>query len=124
MNMRIPLWWIFWSTLLAAPVVAVVVLTRFPVPDPLWIQNTFHFYTVSGTALMAAVTCAVLVASARSLRETRLLFLALAFLSIAAIFAVHGLTTPGFIHDEPYPALSVSSWLSLMAGALFITASA
>ncbi|OGO53213.1 MAG: hypothetical protein A2148_01720 [Chloroflexi bacterium RBG_16_68_14] len=110
--------------MLALPPAVVALLLRVPRLDPAWNQNTFHFYTVSGTALLAAGACAVLVASARSLRETRLLFLALAFLSIAAIFAVHGLTTPGFIHDEPYPALSVSSWLSLFVGALFITASA
>jgi len=122
---RTRIWWAFWATLLAAPIVAVVVLTRFaPNLDRLWINNSFHFYTVSGTALMAAVTCGVLVASARSLRETRLLFLALAFLSIAAIFAVHGLSTPGFIHHEPYPSLSVSAWLSVLVGAAFISASA
>jgi HD-GYP domain-containing protein (c-di-GMP phosphodiesterase class II) len=117
-------WWILWSVLLALPAGLVFVLNRAPSLDLHWHQNPFHFYTVSSTTLLAAVTCGVLAASARSLRETRLLFLALAFLSIAAIFAVHGLTTPGYIHDEAYPALFVSSWLSVLAGALFITASA
>jgi HD-GYP domain-containing protein (c-di-GMP phosphodiesterase class II) len=48
----------------------------------------------------------------------------LAFLSIAAIFSVHGLATPGFIHDEPYPAVAVSAWLSVFTGAVWIALSA
>src|SRR3989304_1928867 len=116
--------WAWWLALLASPLTALAILNRFPSLDPRWEQNTFHFYVVSGTALLAAVTCGTLVASARSLRETRLLFLALSFMSIAGVFSVHGLTTPGFLHDEPYPALSVSAWLSVLTGAVFVTASA
>lgn len=114
----------FWAALLAMPMAAVIVLRARPGLDRVWMDNAVHFYVVSGTALLAAAVCAVLIASARSLRQTRLLFLALAFLSIAALFATHGLTTPGFIHDEPYPALDVSAWLSVFVGAAFITASA
>jgi HD-GYP domain-containing protein (c-di-GMP phosphodiesterase class II) len=109
---------------LALPIVAILILNQAPSLDVLWMQPKFHFYVVSGTALAAAVICAVLVTSARALRETRLVFLVLAFLSIAAIFATHGLMTPGFIHHEPYPALGVSTWLSVLAGAVFIALSA
>ena len=117
-------WWPLWATLLASPLVAFVILHQFPSLDTNLARPTFHFYTVSGTALLAALTCGVLVASARSLRGTRLLFLVLAFASMAAIFAVHGLSTPGFLFQTPHPALSVSAWLSLLVGTLFITASA
>jgi HD-GYP domain-containing protein (c-di-GMP phosphodiesterase class II) len=116
--------WVICAFALALPVGLIVLFNRAPGLDLHWHQDRFHFYSVSATTLLAAVTCGVLVAAARSLWETRLLFLALAFMSIAAIFAVHGLSTPGFIHDEFYAALVASGWLSVFAGALFITASA
>jgi len=118
------LWWSLWAGMLALPVFAVFFLNRAPDLDPAWMQPAFHFYIVSGTALLAAVVCAVLAGSARSLRETRLLFLVLAFLSIAAIFATHALSTPGYIHHDPYPSLGVSTWLSILVGGAFVALSA
>ena len=44
-------------------------------------------------------------------------------MSIAAVFAVHGLDTPGHIHDELNPELAISSWLSIFLAALFISCS-
>lgn len=52
--------------------------------DRVWIHPGFHFYVVSTTSLLAAAACAVLAFASRSLRSTRLLFLILAFPSIAA----------------------------------------
>ncbi|HWQ28608.1 MAG TPA: HD-GYP domain-containing protein [Dehalococcoidia bacterium] len=117
-------WSLAWGALAAAPVVALVTLLRVPAWDAEWRAPTFHFYVVSGTALLAAAACGAVAALSRTIRSTRLLFLNLAFLSIAAIFAVHGLATPGFIHDEPYPAVAVSAWLSVFAGAAWIALSA
>jgi HD-GYP domain-containing protein (c-di-GMP phosphodiesterase class II) len=94
-----------------------------PAEDGRWVQPTFHFWVVSATAIAAFVACAAVVAMTKSLRETRLLFLGLAFMSIAAVFAVHGLDTPGHIHDELHPELAISSWLSIFLAALFISAS-
>ena len=108
---------------LAAPMVAFALLRALPQLDPPVMWFTFHFYAVGVTALAAAVACAIIIASARTLRETRLLFLGLAFFSIAGIFAVHGLTTPGFIVDEYYASLAVSAWLSVLAGAAFVAMS-
>lgn len=65
--------------------------------DKTWGTSNFHFYVVSAAALLAAGTCVVLVVSARSIRETRILFLALSFFSLATIFSVHGLATPGHL---------------------------
>ncbi len=95
-----------------------------PAADPLIMAPGFHFWVVSGTALAAAVACAVIIASARSLRATRLLFLALAFASIAGVFAVHGLMTPGYIADELYASVPISGWISILAGAIFVALSA
>ena len=117
-------WWVPWTAVLGAPVVLLVLLL-FVAPgwDRPFGTNDFHFYAVSGTTLAAAVACAVVVASMPSLRETRLVFLGASFMAIAAIFAVHGLGTPGHIHDEVYAELRVSSWLSVMAGALLVVMS-
>jgi hypothetical protein len=45
-------------------------------------------------------------------------------MSIAAIFAVHGLGTPGHLHAEAYAELRISNWLSVLAGAFFVACSA
>ena len=74
-------------------------------------------------SLLAAGTCAVLVISARSIRETRILFLALSFFSLAMIFAVHGLATPGHLIDHPSAAIMRSPWLATMAAGFFATLS-
>jgi len=102
---------------------ALVAMLLNPAWDPSIGTPGFHFYVVSGTALAAAAACAIVMALTQSLRETRLVFLGLAFLSIAAIFSVHGLGTPGHIHHEPYNSARVSSWLSVFAGGLFVAAS-
>ncbi|HXK33101.1 MAG TPA: hypothetical protein VNM91_03695, partial [Dehalococcoidia bacterium] len=109
---------------LLAPIASFVTLRIIPGSDGPWMNTTFHFWAVGGTALASAVACAVILLSARTLRETRLLFLALAFLSIAGIFAVHGLMTPGFITHESHQSLAVSAWLSVIAGAAFVALSA
>ena len=98
-------------------------LLAFPEFDTSFGSASFHFYIVSGTAIAAAVACLVIVSTSKSLCETRMVFLGLAFLSIAAIFAVHGLGTPGHIHSEVHAESQVSAWLSVFVGALFIAAS-
>src|SRR5262249_54156147 len=113
-------WWAFWSTVFGAPMVVFMLLLRNPDWDPSLGTNVFHFYIVSATALAAFLACGMIVGVTESLRETRLLFLGLAFMSIAAIFAVHGLSTPGHIHDEAYAGLKISSWLSVFVGAIFV----
>jgi HD-GYP domain-containing protein (c-di-GMP phosphodiesterase class II) len=99
------------------------VLQAVPAWDARFWDPDAHFYVVSATALAAAVACVMLASLTESLRETRLVFLTLAFLSIAAIFAVHGLATPGHIHESGSAELRLSTWLSVFAGASFVTAS-
>lgn len=109
---------------LAAPLVALAVFHAHPADDPLLQAPAFHFWVVSMTALAAAAAGAVVIGSARTLRETRLLFLALAFVSIAGVFSVHGLMTPGFIADGFYASVPVSAWISVFVGAVFVALSA
>jgi HD-GYP domain-containing protein (c-di-GMP phosphodiesterase class II) len=114
-------WWAAWSFVLGAPA-AMLFALLFVVPE--WDKSfgtfDFHFYAVSGVTLAAALACVFIIGLTESLRETRVLFLGLGFLSIAGIFAVHGLGTPGHFHDEAYSELSISSWLSVLGGAGFI----
>ncbi len=114
-------WWVLWTAVLGAPLAALLVLL-FVAPswDRSFGTNNFHFYAVSAVTLAAAIACAFIIGLTQSLRETRILFLGLGFLSIAGIFAVHGLGTPGHFHDKAYSELSISSWLSVIAGAGFI----
>lgn len=108
---------------LLSPIAAFLLLRAVPQLDPAIMASTFHFYVVGFTALAAAVACAVIIASARTLLETRLLFLGLGFLCIAGIFAVHGLATPGFIVDSYYVSVSASAWFSAALGSLFVALS-
>jgi HD-GYP domain-containing protein (c-di-GMP phosphodiesterase class II) len=110
--------------LLASPIVALAWFNVFPAHDPLLMHFGLHFWAVGATAIAAGIACAVVIASAKTLRETRLLFLALAFVSIAAIFSVHGLMTPGYIAEHYYKSVAVSGWLSVIAGAVFAALSA
>ncbi len=109
---------------LLAPLVALVVFRAAPSLDPELKSGSVHFWAVGGTSAAAAIASAVIVASSRSLQSTRLLFLALAFVSIAAIFSVHGLNTPGFVAHEYYESVQVSAWLSVSAGAVLVALSA
>src|SRR5437764_6324369 len=85
----------FGAVALAAPIFALALFNAAPQLDPLWMQFDVHFWVVGGIAVGAAVACAIIVVAAPTLRETRLLFLALAFISIGGIFSIHGLMTPG-----------------------------
>jgi len=109
---------------LLSPLALLAYFRAVPSHDPVIMGQTLHFWSVGVTALAAAAACAVVVGSARSLRETRLLFLALAFIAIGAIFSVHGLLTPGIVMEEFHQPLVVSSWASIIAGSALVAMSA
>ena len=108
---------------LAAPPALFALLLAVPGLDAEWGTASFHFYVVTAASFLAAGACGVLVLSARSIRETRILFLALSFFALSMIFAVHGLTTPGFIFDKPYAAVERSPYISTLAAGFFATLS-
>ena len=117
-------WWAIWLTVLGAPMALLVTLLYIaPQWDGRILTSTFHFYVVSGTAVAALAACGVITVLIRSMRETRLIFLGLAFMWIAGIFSVHGLATPGHIHPVFYKELAVSSWLSIFGAGVFVALS-
>jgi hypothetical protein len=101
------------------PAAAFAVFIAVPSLDESWGTSQFHFRVVSAASLLAASACFVLIASARSIRQTRIMFLALSFFSLCMIFSVHGLTTPGHIFDHPTAAIMRSPWLATLAAGTF-----
>lgn len=87
-----------------------------------------HFYIVSAVAGVAALLAAVLALATIQIGLYRVLFLCLGFMSLCAIFAVHGLTTPGILVPDLFKeysgsAVAISAYLSLAIPALFFAAS-
>ncbi|MCI3924674.1 hypothetical protein MO973_31110 [Paenibacillus sp. TRM 82003] len=73
-----------------------------------------HFYIVSAVALLATGAAFAIGIAGLRLRNSKVTFLSLAFMSLAIIFSVHGLSTPHFlIHPSSLP--SISSPLSVVA---------
>ncbi len=108
---------------LLSPMVALALFRAYPQLDPVWMDRGFHFYAVSIVSLAAAAACIVVMASAATLQNTRLIFLGLAFLGIAGVFSVHGLMTRGFIAHEFYHSVAISGWLSAFLGCAFVALS-
>lgn len=108
---------------LVAPLVLLAALLALPGLDEPWGTSDFHFYVVSVASLLSAAICVLLIASARSIRETRILFLALCFFALGMIFAVHGLTTPGHFYGHATAAIQRSPWLATLAAGVFATLS-
>lgn len=65
--------------------------------DPLYPAPHGHFYIVSGAALLAAVLAIIVGVAGARLRNISVTFLSMAFSSLALVFLLHGLATPGFL---------------------------
>src|SRR5580765_1684391 len=111
--------------LLIVPLVILAVLSFVPSTDKSWSNADFHFWIVSGASLLSALACLLLIISARTMRETRIMFLALSFFTLGMFFAVHGLATPGIIFeaDEQYAVLGRSPWMATLGAGFFATLS-
>lgn len=84
-----------------------------------------HFYIVSTISVITVGIAVVVAAIALRADNIRALLLTLSFVSMAAIFSVHGLSTPGFIVDERfYGVTGTTSQLALLVSSAFLAASA
>ncbi len=116
-----------WAIALTASTIAGILLltnaeldARFSLATP-----SGHFYIVSPVALISVVIGVGAVFAAQRTANLRVLLLALSFLSMASIFAVHGLATPGFILDaRAFGVTGFSSRLALLVAAVFLGLSA
>jgi signal transduction histidine kinase len=101
------------------PAALIVLIRSVPGMDPMLPRPVFHFYIVSLTSVVAVVVAAFfgLVVGVRSFA---VFALAMAFVSIGAIFTIHGLTTPGILTTELNPAITWSAFASVFSGAIFL----
>ena len=112
---------------LALVPLAIVLLKLFgdrPLPE-LPIQ---HFYIVSAASLLAAAVAAILAVTTVQIGLYRVLLICLGFTSMGAIFAVHGLLTPGVIVSDrlevsAYRVVGMSAYFSVAVPAIFFAAS-
>src|SRR4051794_26336222 len=95
--------WLIWGAVCIGPVALFALMSSQVLPDPSWVIPNFHFFVVSLTSLIALFLACLMVLAAGQLREARVVFLSLAFMAIAGIFAVHGLTTPGALFQGMNP---------------------
>jgi hypothetical protein len=83
-----------------------------------------HFYAVSATALLCAALAVALGVLGVRRRDRRTAGIGAGFTVIAALLAVHGLTTPGFLVESEYTAaVGVSGALAVPLGGGVILAS-
>lgn len=82
-----------------------------------------HFLIVSAVSLLAALVAAILAVTTIQLGLYRVLLLCLGYVAMGAIFAVHGLTTPGILVPKFFfSAVAISAYLSLAVPGLFFAA--
>ncbi len=95
---------------------------------PLIVIPYQHFYIVSGISLLAALVAGILAVTTIQIGLYRVLFICLGFMSMGAIFSLHGLTTPGILVPNLFSkfagsAVAASAYLSLAVPAVFFAAS-
>jgi len=78
-----------------------------------------HFYVVSIVSVLAAALSFAIGIAGNRLRNIKITFLSLSFLSLAIVFTVHGLSTPHFlIHPSHLP--SITSPLSVLVATFWL----
>jgi len=97
-------------------------IRRVPALDPLFEVPRQHFYIVSAASLLAVFIAIAIGLAGRRQRNIEVSFLALGFTSLALIFAVHGLATPGFLLP-PNNLSSIAAQLSIFATAAWLALS-
>ena len=116
-----------WAIAVGVPAAALLALRGSPPLDSelTFSSPTAHFYIVSAVSLVAVGLGVVSIAAAFRVSSDRVFVIALGFLGLAGIFAVHGLGTPGFIVDQRFFGVTgFSSRLALLVGVTMIAASA
>ncbi|MEX2425443.1 MAG: HD domain-containing phosphohydrolase, partial [Thermomicrobiaceae bacterium] len=108
-----------WGAIVAGPLCVLGLLYFGTLPDPELAGPVLHFYIVTGTSVIVLVLAVVMRVAAGQLGDPRALFLSLAFLSIAAVFVVHALTTPGILVGMN-PWVGFSAGFSPLLGSIFL----
>ncbi len=89
------------------------------------ISATVHFYAVGMTALVAAAAALTLTAIGARFDDTRTVLTGTAFAVMAALLALHGISTPGrALPDDHYGEVMLTGGATLPAGAAILALSA
>ena len=91
--------------------------------DPFYEMPKGHFYIVSAVSFLA-ITIAIAVGIAGNrVRNIKVTFLSLSFISLAIIFLIHGLATPHMILGETHVS-HIAAPLSLLIATIWLWLSA
>ncbi|HYK73449.1 MAG TPA: HD-GYP domain-containing protein [Pseudoneobacillus sp.] len=72
------------------------------IPDPVFENPRGHFYIVSIVAILSIIIAIAVGVAGSRLRNIKITFLSLSYISLAQMFAVHGLSTPHFLIEETH----------------------
>ncbi len=100
---------LLWFVIAAGPLLVLSLLYTGQIPDRFVAGPVFHFYVVTGTSIVVFALAFLMRTAAAQLGDPRALFLSLAFLSMAGLFTVHALLTPGVL-------VEMNPWVGLSAG--------
>jgi putative nucleotidyltransferase with HDIG domain len=111
---------IFWPLFtLFVPLVVFEFLRANPSIDIRFIFPRGHFYIVSSVVILATFIAIAVGISGYRLRNSKVIFLSLAFISLAETFAVHGLSTPGLLmHVTHLPG--VAAQISILLASIWL----
>lgn len=106
------------------PLVIYIYLRLTPSQDPLLALPVHHFYIVSTTALISLILSIIVGIIGLRQRNLQVVYVSLAFISLAAFFSVHGLATPGFILPDPHAVVGIAAQLSIITMSFWLMISA
>lgn len=87
--------------------------------DPYLVLPKGHFYIVSAVALLSTILAIAVGIAGKRLRNIKISFLSLAFVSLAQLFFLHGLATPHFLLPETHVS-GVASELSMLLASFWL----
>lgn len=89
------------------------------VKDVIFILPRGHFYIVSLVSILASIISIAIGIAGRRIRNIKISFLSLSFLSIGLMFLVHGLSTPDFIIGMTHLP-GIAAQLSMLLGTIWL----
>jgi putative nucleotidyltransferase with HDIG domain len=92
------------------------------IDDPYFKMPHGHFYIVSAVSFLALIISIAIAVAGRRLRNIKVTFLALSFISLAQMFSVHGLSTPHFILEQTHLP-PVAAQLSMVLATVWLMGS-
>lgn len=116
-----------WGSLLIVPLLILFWLLANPAVNPTFDIPVHHVYIVGAAHIVSLALALLVVRTAISIGEFRVLFLSLGFMAISGFFVVHAIATPGVFlpafDDYDGSVAGLSAFLSLFAASVFFTCS-